>query len=97
MHKCFPKHLGGICLYNNFSFKIKACAVAPVFMHITGIAIYTAVLAARVRVHAVHHSQVGTIYFIDYAFYLLLYIFGSMILYFPVVNGFNLFLYLLIF
>ena len=62
------------CIFfdDDLSFKIQAGAVAPVFMHIAGIAVNAAMLTTGVRVHAVCHTHIFTLYFIYNRFALLL-------------------------
>src|SRR5690606_6566209 len=97
MHKRFTKNLRSIYFYNNFTFKIKPSAVAPVSMNITCIAVNAATFAAVIGIHAVGHTSIGTFHMIDDGFYLLLYIFCVWIGNFPIIYGFNFFLCLLIF
>src|SRR5438046_8778522 len=66
-------------------------------MHITGITINTAMFATGIGIHTIPHAHIGTIYLINDAFGLLLYVLCGLLRFSPVVNAFYMFPYLFIF
>src|SRR5260221_14128653 len=91
MNQKFEQHLRRIYFNNDLAFKIKTGTVTPVFMYIACITVYTPMLATGIRIHTVHHAEVGAFYFVYDTFYFLLHVLSGYIRFFPIINGFNMF------
>src|SRR5690554_7498117 len=65
----FLQQFGGILFRSNFSLKIQSCAIAPILMTVSRIAINTAMFATLIWIGRIFHTHIWTRYFIDKSFW----------------------------
>src|SRR5215218_474651 len=89
MHQKLSKKVWCIFLYQYLALKIQPCTISPILKCVSCITINTSMLTSLVRIHAVHHTYIWTVNFVNNSFWKYFYVLGWDVRIFPFINAFN--------